>query len=78
MHDNQTEMDVLILEGDFNQATLCNVLGQMTISGLQKAPKGEWAVVKCKPNIFKVLGYCIDWTKFQVSVIWKSTKQVSH
>ncbi|KAF5843283.1 heat shock protein 70kD, peptide-binding domain-containing protein [Dunaliella salina] len=40
VHDNQTEMDILILEGDFTQASMCNVLGQMTISGLAPAPKG--------------------------------------
>eukprot|EP00983_Pelagomonas_calceolata_P124262 1161086-Pelagomonas_calceolata.AAC.4 len=37
-------MDVLILEGDFSQASLCNVLGQMTISGLAPAPKGKLRV----------------------------------
>jgi molecular chaperone DnaK (HSP70) len=41
VHDNQTEMDVLILEGNFSQASLCSVLGQMTLTGLVPAPKGE-------------------------------------
>jgi len=44
VHDNQTEMDVLILEGDFSQSHLCNVLGLMTVSGLAPGPKGESAL----------------------------------
>lgn len=43
VHDGQTEMDVLILEGDFSQASQCNVLGQLTFAGMAPAAKGGWA-----------------------------------
>lgn len=43
MHDNQREVDVLILEGNFTHASSCNVLGMMTLTNIAPAPKGELA-----------------------------------
>jgi len=40
VHDNQTEMSVLVLEGDFTQASRCSVLGQFDFQGLPPGPKG--------------------------------------
>jgi molecular chaperone DnaK (HSP70) len=37
---NQTEISVLILEGDFSQATQCSVLGQFDLLGLPPGPAG--------------------------------------
>lgn len=41
MHDNQTEMAILILEGDLTQASRCNVLGQFDLVGLPQGPAGS-------------------------------------
>lgn len=41
VHDNQTEMSVLVLEGDFTQASRCSVLGQFDFQRLPPGPKGE-------------------------------------
>ncbi|KAJ9520190.1 hypothetical protein QJQ45_030109 [Haematococcus lacustris] len=41
VHDNQTEISVLVLEGDFTQASRCNVLGQFDLANLPPGPKGK-------------------------------------
>jgi molecular chaperone DnaK (HSP70) len=41
VHDGQTEVSILVLEGDFTQASRCNVLGQIDLTGLPSLPKGE-------------------------------------
>jgi molecular chaperone DnaK (HSP70) len=38
--DNQREMRVLVLEGDFTQASRCNLLGHFDLTGLPPGPKG--------------------------------------
>ncbi len=40
VHDHQTEIRVLVLEGDFSQASRCNVLGHLDMTGLPAGPKG--------------------------------------
>jgi molecular chaperone DnaK len=40
VHDGQTEISVLVLEGEFTQASRCNVLAQCDMVGLPPAPKG--------------------------------------
>lgn len=41
VHDNQTDISLLILEGDFTQASRCSVLGQFDMTGLPYGPKGS-------------------------------------
>jgi hypothetical protein len=40
VHDNQTDMRILVLEGDFSQASRCNLLGHFDLEGLPPGPKG--------------------------------------
>ena len=40
VHDNQSEISLLILEGDFTQASRCNVLGKFEMVGLPPGPAG--------------------------------------
>ncbi len=37
---NQTEMRILVLQGDFTQASRCDVLGHFDLTGIPPAPKG--------------------------------------
>lgn len=39
--DNQTEVDICVYEGERASTDACNLLGQFTISGLERAKRGE-------------------------------------
>jgi molecular chaperone DnaK (HSP70) len=41
VHHNQTEISLLVLEGDFTQASRCNVLGHLQMVGLPAGPAGS-------------------------------------
>eukprot|EP00798_Chlamydomonas_sp_ICE-L_P013343 gene13343-19184_t len=41
VRDNQSDISLLVLEGDFSQASRCSALGQFDMTGLPPGPKGS-------------------------------------
>eukprot|EP00955_Chlamydomonas_euryale_P012106 130536-Chlamydomonas_euryale.AAC.2 len=47
VHDNQTDISLLVIEGDFKEASRCNVIGQFDMAGLPPGPAGSCKIEVC-------------------------------